>query len=143
MLDDDGFWHILGRSDDTIKVAGKRVGPAEVESAAVAHLGVLEAAAIGAPDELKGEAVVLFVRVRAGYEESEELRAAIEQIIVAHLGKTLKPRAIYFVPDLPRTRNGKILRRLVRRQFLGEPLGDLSALENPGSLEAIAALGRG
>ena len=142
LVDDDGFWHILGRSDDTIKVAGKRVGPAEVESAAVAHPGVLEAAAIGAPDELKGEALVLFVRLRDSYAESEELRAAIEQTIVAHLGKTLKPRAIYFVPDLPRTRNGKILRRLVRQQYLGEALGDLSALENPSSLEAIGALGR-
>jgi acetyl-CoA synthetase len=143
LVDDDGFWHILGRSDDTIKVAGKRVGPAEVESAAVAHPSVLEAAAIGAPDELKGEALVLFLRLRPGHDESEELRAAIEQIIVAQLGKTLKPMAIHFVPDLPRTRNGKIIRRLVRQQYLGEPLGDLSALENPGSLDAIAALGRG
>jgi acetyl-CoA synthetase len=138
LVDVDGFWHILGRSDDTIKIAGKRVGPAEVESAAVAHPAVLEAAAIGAPDELKGEALVLFVRLRPGHAETEELKAAIEQSVVAQLGKTLKPRAIHFVPDLPRTRNGKILRRLVRRQFLGDALGDLSSLENPDSLLAIA-----
>jgi acetyl-CoA synthetase len=138
LVDEDGFWHILGRSDDTIKIAGKRVGPAEVESAAVSHPEVLEAAAIGAPDELKGEALVLFVRLRPGHAESEELRAAIERAVVAHLGKSIKPRAIHFVPDLPRTRNGKILRRLVRRQYLGEPLGDLSSLENPDSLQAIS-----
>jgi acetyl-CoA synthetase len=138
LVDDDGFWHILGRSDDTIKVAGKRIGPAEVESAAIAHPAVLEAAAIGAPDELKGEALVLFVRLRPGHAETKELRAAIEQIIVAQLGKSLKPRTIHVVPDLPHTRNGKILRRLVRQSFLGEPLGDLSALENPDSLRAIA-----
>jgi acetyl-CoA synthetase len=137
LVDDDGFWHILGRSDDTIKIAGKRVGPAEVESAAISHPAVLEAAAIGVPDDLKGEALVLFVRLRPGYAESEETRAAIEQTIVAHLGKTLKPSKIHFVPDLPRTRNGKILRRLVRLQYLGQPLGDLSALENPASLQAI------
>jgi acetyl-CoA synthetase len=138
LVDQDGFWHILGRSDDTIKVAGKRVGPAEVESAAIAHPAVLEAAAIGVPDQLKGEALVLFVRLRSGHDPSEELCAAIEQTIVAHLGRTLKPSAIHFIPDLPRTRNGKILRRLVRAQYLGEPLGDLSALENPDALEAIA-----
>jgi acetyl-CoA synthetase len=138
LVDDDGFWHILGRSDDTIKIAGKRVGPAEVESAAISHPAVLEAAAVGVPDELKGEALVLFVCLRPGHSNSEELRAAIEQTVVTHLGKTLKPYAIHFVPDLPRTRNGKILRRLVRSEYLGEPPGDLSALENPGSLQAIA-----
>ncbi len=79
MLDDDGFWHILGRSDDTIKIAGKRVGPAEVEVGCRSPPGVLETAAIGVPDALKGEALVLFVRLRPGYRESEELQAAIEQ----------------------------------------------------------------
>ncbi len=138
IVDDEGFWHILGRSDDTIKVAGKRIGPAEVKSAAIAHTAVLEAAAIGAPDDLKGEALVLFVRLRPGYAETEELRAAIEQSIVAQLGKSLRPSAIHFVPDLPHTRNGKILRRLVRQEYLGEPPGDTSALENPDSLRAIA-----
>lgn len=136
-IDEDGFWHILGRSDDTIKVASKRIGPAEVESAAIAHKAVLEAAAIGVPDELKGEALMLFVRLRHGYEHDETIHAEIERTIVAQLGKTLKPQAILFVDDLPRTRNGKILRRLVRQKYLGEPLGDISALENPEALDGI------
>jgi len=138
-IDADGFWYILGRSDDTIKVAGKRVGPAEVESAAVAHPAVAEAAAIGVPDDLKGEVLVVFALLRPGSAPDAALRAAVEATIVGQLGKTLKPHAIHFVRDLPRTRNGKILRRLVRKSYLGEPLGDTSALENPPSLDEIAA----
>ena len=138
-VDGDGYWYILGRSDDTIKVAGKRVGPAEVESAAVAHPAVAEAAAIGIPDTLKGEALVVFIVLRAGYPADEALRAAVTTKIVSQLGKALKPHALLFTTDLPRTRNGKILRRLIRRQHLGEPLGDPSALENPTALEAITA----
>ncbi|HUS14024.1 MAG TPA: AMP-binding protein, partial [Chloroflexia bacterium] len=139
LIDADGFWYILGRSDDTIKVAGKRVGPAEVESAAVSHPAVGEAAAIGVPDELKGESLVVFAMLRPGFAESEELRNAIEAAIVGQLGKTLKPQAIKFVRDIPRTRNAKILRRLVRKRYLDEPLGDTSALENPAALDEIAA----
>src|SRR5690349_21409318 len=88
-VDEDGFWYIQGRSDDTIKVAGKRVGPAEVESAAVGHPAVAEAAAVGVPDELKGEHVVVFAMLRPGREPSETLRAEIEQVIVTQLGKSL------------------------------------------------------
>ncbi|MGI8586354.1 MAG: AMP-binding protein [Chloroflexia bacterium] len=138
-IDADGFWYILGRSDDTIKVAGKRVGPAEVESAAVSHPAVAEAAAIGVPDELKGEAVVVFAMLRPGNAPSEALRGEIEAAIVKQLGKSLKPKAVKFVGDIPRTRNAKILRRLVRKHYLGEPLGDTSALENPAALDEIAA----
>ncbi|MDQ3928411.1 MAG: AMP-binding protein [Chloroflexota bacterium] len=138
-VDEDGFWYILGRSDDTIKVAGKRVGPAEVESAAVSHPAVAEAAAIGVPDVLKGESLVVLVALRAGHSPGEELRQEIEACIVAHLGKSLKPQAVRFVTELPHTRNGKMLRRLVRQSYLGEPPGDLSALENPSALEAVAS----
>ena len=138
-IDADGFWYILGRSDDTIKVAGKRVGPAEVESAAVSHAAVAEAAAIGVPDDLKGEVLVVFALLRPGTVPDAALRAAVEAAIVGQLGKTLKPHVIHFVRDLPRTRNGKILRRLVRKHYLAEPLGDTSALENPASLDDIAA----
>jgi acetyl-CoA synthetase len=138
-VDADGFWYILGRSDDTIKVAGKRVGPAEVESAAVAHPAVAEVAAIGVPDALKGEVLVVFIVPRPGYEPDEALRAAIRGAIVERLGKPLAPHAVLFTRELPRTRNGKILRRLVRRQHLGETLGDSSALENPAALDAITA----
>ncbi|HET6263122.1 MAG TPA: AMP-binding protein, partial [Chloroflexia bacterium] len=138
-VDDDGFWYILGRSDDTIKVAGKRVGPAEVESAAVSHPAVAEAAAIGVPDTLKGEALVVLVVLRAGHEPGEELRGEIASCVVSHLGKSLKPQAVKFVAELPHTRNGKTLRRLVRQGYLGESLGDLSSLENLSALEAVAA----
>ena len=139
-VDADGFWYILGRSDDTIKVAGKRVGPAEVEGAAGSHPAVAQAAAIGVPDSLKGEALVVFCVLRPGVLPNDTLRAAIEAAIVAALGKTLKPAAVAFVPDLPHTRNGKMLRRLVRQAYLGEPLGDTSALENPAALEGITAI---
>jgi acetyl-CoA synthetase len=139
LIDEDGFWYILGRSDDTIKVAGKRVGPAEVESAAVSHPAVAEAAAIGVPNELKGEVVVVFVMLRPNYAPSDALRGEIEAAIVHQLGKSLKPEAVRFVGDIPRTRNAKILRRLVRKRYLDEPLGDTSALENPAALDEIAA----
>ncbi len=138
-VDADGFWYILGRSDDTIKVAGKRIGPAEVEGAAGSHPAVLQTAAIGIPNPLKGEALVVFCVLRPGFTPDDPaLAAAIEAAIVAQLGKTLKPAALHLVPDLPRTRNGKILRRLIRQAYLHEPLGDTSALENPAALEAIA-----
>jgi acetyl-CoA synthetase len=99
---------------------------------------VSEAAAIGVPDELKGEALVVFVVLRPGSEPGETLRSEIEAAIVAHLGKSLKPQVVKFTDDIPRTRNGKILRRLVRAAYLGQQTGDLSALENSPALEAIA-----
>ena len=137
-IDDDGFWYILGRSDDTIKVAGKRLGPAEVESAAVAHPAVAEAAAIGVPHEVKGETVVVFAVLRPGIEPSDALRDEIKAEVVKSLGPALKPDRILFVRQLPKTRNGKVLRRLIRARHLGNPLGDLSALESPEALEEIA-----
>ncbi|PZR97656.1 MAG: AMP-dependent synthetase [Candidatus Chloroheliales bacterium] len=138
-IDADGYWYILGRSDDTIKVAGKRVGPAEVESAAVSHPAVQEAAAIGAPNELKGEVVICFVILRPGVAESEALRKEIEDTITGQLGKSLKPEAVRFVGELPKTRNAKIIRRAIRAVYThAESLGDLSSLENPSALEEIA-----
>ncbi len=139
-LDSDGFWYILGRSDDTLKVAGKRVGPAEVESAAVSHAAVAEAAAIGVPHEVKGETITVFVILRQGYEPSEQLRREIRQTVGSQLGKALLPEEVRFTTDLPRTRNAKILRRVIRAKYLGkEDLGDLSSLENLSAVEAIAA----
>ncbi len=113
-IDADGFWYIRGRSDDTIKVAGKRVGPAEVESAALTHPSVVAAAAVGVPHELKGEVVVVFAVVGVGIAESEDLRADVVAAITQALGKALKPERVHFVRDLPKTRNGKILRRVIR-----------------------------
>ena len=138
-IDEDGFWYILGRSDDTIKVAGKRVGPAEVESAAVAHPAVQEAAAIAVPHDVKGDAIVIFVVLRPGNAPTEPLRAAIAATITDHLGKALKPEAVWFVTDLPKTRNAKVMRRVIRARYLNLPLGDTMALENPAAVDAIAA----
>jgi acetyl-CoA synthetase len=139
-IDDDGFWYISGRSDDTIKVAGKRIGPAEVESAAVAHPAVTEALAVGVPDEVKGESIVVFAVARAGGEPDGELAGAIGQTVVAGLGKSFAPGAVHLVPALPKTRNGKILRRVARAAYLGLDPGDVSALEDPATLEPIRAL---
>ncbi len=136
-IDKDGFWYILGRSDDTIKVAGKRVGPAEVESAVVAHPAVAEAAAIGIPDPLKGEAMVCFAVLRQGVEPSERLREEIRRQVVELLGKTLEPKEVRFVTDLPKTRNAKIMRRVIRAAHLGTDPGDISSLENPQAVEEI------
>jgi acetyl-CoA synthetase len=136
-VDADGLWYVRGRSDDTIKVAGKRLGPAEVESALVAHPAVAEAAAIGVPDPLKGEALVVFVVLKPGVGDSPELRAALTQRVAKDLGKALAPHAVEIVSELPKTRNAKVLRRVVRSVYLGTDPGDLSSLENPGAIDAI------
>ncbi|MHB1505616.1 MAG: AMP-binding protein [Sulfobacillus sp.] len=133
----DGFWYILGRSDDTIKVAGKRLGPAEAESAAVSHPAVAEALAIEVPDEVKGGALVVFCVLRPGHDPLEPLRQEIHATIVTTLGKALAPKKVLFCAELPHTRNGKMLRRLARAAYLSLAPGDLSALENPDSMTAI------
>ena len=144
LVDADGYWFIQGRSDDTLKVAGKRVGPAEVESAAVAHPAVLEAAAVGVPHDVKGEVIVVFVRLRPRETDDPELRQSISDKVVEQMGKALRPEAIHVVSDLPRTRSGKIMRRVARAAYLGNDPGDLSALDNPLAVDAVrkAALER-
>ena len=136
-VDEDGFWFLQGRSDDTIKIAGKRLGPAEVESAAVEHPRVAEAAAVGVPHELKGEAIWVYAVLRPGVEPSDALREEIKQLVAEKLGKAFAPESVKFVKELPKTRNAKILRRAIRAVALGQDPGDLSNLENPGALEAI------
>jgi acetyl-CoA synthetase len=137
---EDGLWYIRGRSDDTIKLAGKRLGPAEVESALVADPAVAEAAAIGVPDALKGEALVCFVVLKPGVDGSEEMRAALSERVVAEMGKALRPKAVLVIAELPKTRNAKILRRIVRAVYLGDDPGDLSSLENYGAIAALQAV---
>lgn len=137
-VDGDGLWYILGRSDDTIKVAGKRLGPAEVESILMRHPHVVEAAAIGAPDEVRGMALVLFAVLRPGVESSDHLRAELREMVVAELGKPLAPQSILFVSDLPKTRNAKVMRRMIRAAYLGQDPGDTSPLVNPEAVEEIA-----
>ena len=141
IVDRDGYWYIRGRSDDTLKVAGKRVGPAEVEAAATAHPSVVEAAAIGVPHAVKGEAIVVVCTIGRGETDDEALRAAIVRRVVADLGKTLKPEAVVIVAALPKTRSGKIMRRVVRAAWLGLDPGDLSALDDPTTIEAIRRSG--
>ncbi|MBK8466672.1 MAG: AMP-binding protein [Chloracidobacterium sp.] len=153
MRDKDNHWFILGRSDDTLKVAGKRVGPAEVESLLVAHPLVTEAAVIGVPDEMKGTAMVAFVVVRdAGGGMKDEIQPAPDSSLIPHpssletelkalvakdMGKPLAPSKIHFVSALPKTRNAKVMRRVIRSAYLGEDPGDLSALEDPNAVEEI------
>jgi acetyl-CoA synthetase len=141
IVDRDGHWSIRGRSDDTLKVAGKRVGPAEVEAAATAHPAVVEAAAIGVPHAIKGETIVVVCTIRRGETDDDELRTAISRRVVDDLGKTLKPEAVVVVPALPKTRSGKIMRRVVRAAWLGLDPGDLSALDDAATIEAIRRAG--
>jgi acetyl-CoA synthetase len=137
-VDVDGQWFLRGRADDTLKVAGKRLGPAEVEGALIATGKVSEAAAVGIPDELKGEAIAAFVVLRPGVEPTEELRAELAAAVADRLGKVARPKEIRFVSDLPKTRSAKILRRLVRAVRLGAgDFGDLSTLANPDAIEAV------
>ena len=142
-IDEDGLWYILGRSDDTIKIAGKRLGPAEVESVLVDDPAVLEAAAIGVPDEMKGQALVCFVVLRPGHAPDNELTTRLTTLVIDRLGKPLKPKAIEFVRDLPKTRNAKVMRRLIRSAYLGDAPGDLSSLENPQAVDDIRAVATG
>lgn len=141
-IDEDGHWFIEGRSDDTLKIAGKRVGPAEYESALVDHPLVKEAVAIGVPDPVKGETVVCFVTLAAAGAAAEGWAAselALRAHVAERLGKPLAPARVHRTAALPRTRNGKILRRLVRTAYLGQALGDLTSLEDPAALDAIRA----
>src|SRR5437868_2489319 len=143
-IDDDGLWYILGRSDDTIKIAGKRVGPAEVESILVAHPQVNEAAAVGVPDSIKGEALVCFCVLKKGADGNVTLATELKENVARDLGKALAPKLLAFITDLPKTRNAKVMRRIVRAAYLGEKLGDTSALENLTSLDEIKrAAGQG
>ena len=136
-IDEDGLWYILGRSDDTINVAGKRLGPAEIEALLNAHEAVAESAAIGVPHDVKGSEIVAFVVLKPERDESDDLRDALMQVVVDEMGKPLKPREILFADALPKTRNAKVMRRVIRSAYLGQDLGDTSSLEDPSTLEAI------
>jgi acetyl-CoA synthetase len=138
-VDADGLWYILGRSDDTIKIAGKRLGPAEVESILVRHADIVEAAAIGVPHDVKGSELVLFAVTRPGVERSDVLRRELTAMVVAEMGRPLAPKAVLFVSDLPKTRNAKIMRRMIRAAYLGLEPGDTSSLVNPQAVEEIRA----
>jgi acetyl-CoA synthetase len=137
-VDEDGYWYLHGRSDDTLNIAGKRIGPAELESAAVAHHAVAEAAAIGIPHDVKGEVAWIFCVLRPGEEATPAYALEISGAVTDELGRAFKPERIVFVTALPKTRSAKIVRRAVRARVLGKDPGDLSSLENPDSLDEIA-----
>ncbi len=136
-IDEDGLWYILGRSDDTIKVAGKRLGPAEAEALVNAHPEVVESAAIGIPHPVKGEELAIYCVLQEGVDPTDRLRSAIMNSVTRELGKPLKPRFVAFTKALPKTRNAKVIRRLIKSVYLGNSLGDISSLENPDTLDAI------
>jgi acetyl-CoA synthetase len=137
-VDEDGYWFLHGRSDDTLNIAGKRIGPAELESAAVSHIAVAEAAAIGVPHEVKGETAWIFCVLRPEVEPTPACALEIAAAVTDDLGKAFKPERIVFVSSLPKTRSAKIVRRAVRAQIVGDDPGDLSSLENPEALDEIA-----
>jgi acetyl-CoA synthetase len=143
LIDRDNQWYILGRSDDTIKVAGKRIGPAEVEGVVMEHPAVMESAAVGVPDPVKGQAVIVFCVLKPDRSRSEGLEGEIIKLIAEKMGKPFAPKAVYIVGGLPKTRNAKIMRRVIRNAYLGESTGDLSALLNPEAVEEIGAIGAG
>jgi acetyl-CoA synthetase len=131
-VDEDGQWFLHGRADESMNVAGRKVGPAEVEEAMMQHPGVAEAAVIGVPDEIKGEAIVGFAVAAPDVRLDE---ASICATVAEVLGSAFRPREVRIVPELPKTQSGKIVRRLIRAKYLGEPLGDLSTVANPGAVE--------
>ncbi|AHC52320.1 AMP-dependent synthetase [Sulfolobus acidocaldarius SUSAZ] len=136
--DNHGYFYIVGRSDDTIKVSGKRVGPAEIESVINTHQKVLESACVGIPDPLKGEKIICFTVTKEEINENELINFAQDK-----LGKAFSPDRIFLVKELPKTRNAKIMRRLLRAIILDKPLGDISSLENPSAVEEIRKVVKG
>jgi acetyl-CoA synthetase len=137
--DADGFWFLHGRADDALNVAGRKVGPAEVEGAAMEHDGVNQAAAVGVPDDTTGTAVVLYVVVEEGVAESDALREEVRETVGTELGKPFRPREVLFVDAFPKTQSGKIIRRAIGSVYRGEDLGDMSSIEDPDVLEEIEA----
>ncbi len=128
--DEDGYIWVIGRIDDVIKVSGYRLGTAEVESALVSHEAVAEAAVIGIPDQLRGNIIKAFCILRDGFEPSDKLSAELRDHVGHEVGPIAKPTTVEFVDDLPKTRSGKIMRRVLKAKALGQDLGDLSTLAN-------------
>ncbi|ESS06190.1 MAG: acyl-coenzyme A synthetase/AMP-(fatty) acid ligase [uncultured archaeon A07HB70] len=135
--DEDGFWFLHGRADDALNVAGRKVGPAEVEGALTGHDAANQAAAVGVPDETAGTAIAAFVVLEPDHEPSDAVRGELRDAVGTELGKPFRPRDVRFVPDLPRTQSGKVVRRIIGSVHAGEELGDLSSIENPEAIDAV------
>ena len=138
-IDEHGQWFLHGRSDDTIKVAGKRLGPAEVESVLVEHPAVVEAAAVGLPDEVKGESLWCYVVTAPDVDADDTLRDELRALVADRLGRAFTPSGIRFTGAIPKTRSAKVMRRAIRAVATGAEAGDLSGLEDPAALDAVAA----
>jgi len=135
--DKEGYYWIQGRADDVLNVSGHRIGTAEVESALVSHAAVAEAAAIGIPHEVKGEAIRTYVVLRKTHAPTAELKDELRKWVGLEIGPIARPDEIWFVEDLPKTRSGKIMRRVIKAKAKGEPVGDISTLANPEAVEAL------
>ncbi len=135
--DEDGFWFLHGRADDALNVAGRKVGPAEVEGALIEHESVNQAAAVGVPDDTTGTAVVAYVVLEDGYEGSDDLREELRAVVGEELGKPFRPREVLFVDEFPKTQSGKIIRRAIASIYRDEDLGDMSSIENPDALDEV------
>ena len=135
--DEDGFWFLHGRADDALNVAGRKVGPAEIEGALIEHEAVNQAAAVGVPDDTTGTAVVTYVVLEPGYEESDGLKEELRAKVGEEHGKPFRPREVLFVDEFPKTQSGKIIRRAIQATYTGEDLGDMSSIENPGAMEEL------
>jgi acetyl-CoA synthetase len=134
-IDTDGCWFLHGRADESLNVAGRKVGPAEVEEALITNPAVSEAAAVGVPDEITGEALAVFCVLKPGSDEGVGVPEALSRHLVECLGPTFKPVSVRTVTELPKTQSGKIVRRAIRQVFLGQAAGDLSTVENPACLD--------
>ncbi len=137
--DADGFWYLHGRADDALNVAGRKVGPAEVEGVLIDHPDVTQAAAVGVPDKTTGTAVVCYVVTEPGVDPDDELRQGLSDLVAEEHGKPFRPREILFVDELPKTQSGKIIRRAIAAVHQGNDPGDLSSIENPDALDAVRA----
>ena len=137
-IDEDGYFWILGRTDDVINVSGHRLSTMEVESALVGHKAVAEAAVIGKSDEDTGQAIVAFVTVEHDVEEDDDLKASLSAHVADKIGKLARPKQIIWAGELPKTRSGKIMRRLLRDIAEGRELGDVTTLRDPGVVDLIS-----
>ena len=143
-VDVDGHWFLRGRADDTIKIAGRRTGPAEIEAALIEHESVIEAAAIGVPHDVKGSELVCFVVLKddVGARHAVPIQEELKQIVIKPMGKAHTPKAVHIVSALPKTRSAKIVRGVIQKKYLGKPLGDTASVENPAAIEAIPTANR-
>jgi acetyl-CoA synthetase len=135
--DSDGYFWIQGRADDVLKISGHRIGNSEVESALVSHPMIAEAAVIGKPHEEKGESITAFVVLKKGIEPSDDLKKMLREHVAKEMGKLARPDEIWFVSDVPKTRSGKIMRRVIRAKAMGQEVGDTSTLANPEAVDEI------